>query len=99
MSDGVANGGRAIADRLAAEPLIAAVRRALGGGEDAWIVGGAIRDAALGHEVDDLDLAIAGDPGPAAQAIAREAGVHAFELSAEFGTWRVVARDMVGRST
>jgi poly(A) polymerase len=93
MSDGVANGGRAIADRLAAEPLIAAVRRALGGGEDAWIVGGAIRDAALGHEVDDLDLAIAGDPGPAAQAIAREAGVHAFELSAEFGTWRVVARD------
>jgi poly(A) polymerase len=81
------------ADRLGASPLVASARRALGGGEGAWIVGGAVRDAALGREVADLDLAVAGDPGAAARAIAAELGEHAFELSAEFGTWRLVARD------
>ncbi len=80
-----------LADRLAAAPLIAAARRALGEGEGVWIVGGAVRDAALGKEVSDLDLAVAGDPGAATRAIARELGEHAFELSAEFGTWRIVS--------
>jgi putative nucleotidyltransferase with HDIG domain len=74
--------------RLHEAPLVAAVRRALGDSE-AWVVGGAVRDAALGREVTDLDLAVAGDPEPAARAIARELGEHPFELSAEFGTWRV----------
>jgi poly(A) polymerase len=69
-----------------------AARPALGEGEGVWIVGGAVRDAALGLDVDDLDLAVAGDPGAVAKAIAAELGEHAFELSAEFGTWRVVAR-------
>ncbi|HEX5983496.1 MAG TPA: HD domain-containing protein, partial [Solirubrobacterales bacterium] len=59
---------------------------------EAWIVGGAVRDAVLGEEVRDLDLAIAGDPQPVARAIADELGDHAFELSAEFRTWRVVSR-------
>ena len=76
--------------RLAAAPVAEAARRALKD-EPAWIVGGAVRDAVLGREVLDLDLAVAGDPGAAAQAIAKEIGEHAFELSAEFGTWRVVA--------
>jgi len=76
--------------RLAAAPVVAAARRALGD-SDAWIVGGAVRDAALGREVADLDLAVGGDPGTAAKAIARQLGEHAFELSAEFGTWRVAA--------
>ncbi len=52
-----------------------------------------MRDAALGREVVDLDLAVAGDPGAAAKAVAAELGEHAFELSAEFGTWRVVSRE------
>ena len=82
-----------LADRLLAEPLVAAARRALDGGEGAWVVGGAVRDAALGREVADLDLAVAGDPGAAAKAIAREIGEHAFELSAEFGTWRVASAE------
>jgi poly(A) polymerase len=73
-------------------PLIAAAARALNGDEGAWVVGGAVRDAVLGREVNDLDLAVAGDPGAAARAIAAELGEHAFELSAEFGTWRVVAK-------
>ena len=82
-----------LADRLLAEPLVAAARRALDGGEGAWVVGGAVRDAALGREVADLDLAVAGDPGAAAKAIGREIGEHAFELSAEFGTWRVASAE------
>ena len=80
-----------VIERLAAAPVVAAARRGLEGGAEAWIVGGAVRDAVLGREVTDLDLAVAGDPGAAAKAIAKEIGEHAFELSAEFGTWRVVA--------
>jgi putative nucleotidyltransferase with HDIG domain len=76
-------------DRLAAAPVVAAARRVLGEAEGVWIVGGAVRDAALRHEVEDLDLAVRGDPEPVARAIGRELGEHAFELSAEFGTWRV----------
>jgi putative nucleotidyltransferase with HDIG domain len=81
-----------MADRLSDAPLVAAVRRALGEGEGIWIVGGAVRDAMLEREVVDLDLAVSGEPGAAARAIATELGEHAFELSAEFGTWRVVSR-------
>jgi poly(A) polymerase len=80
-----------LADDLRAAPLPAAAIRALGGGEGVWMVGGAVRDAALGRDVTDLDLAVAGDPGAVAKALGRELGEHAFELSAEFGTWRVVA--------
>jgi poly(A) polymerase len=87
MADKAAN----VADRLRAEPLVAAAARALAGGADAWIAGGAVRDAALDRPVTDLDLAIAGDPGAAARALSAELGEHAFELSAEFGTWRVVS--------
>jgi putative nucleotidyltransferase with HDIG domain len=78
-------------ERLAAAPVVEATRAALRDLGPAWIVGGAVRDAVLGREVADLDLAVGGDPGAAARAIAEEIGEHAFELSAEFGTWRVVA--------
>lgn len=88
MSNKVAN----LADRLRSAPLVEATRRGLGGAEGVWIVGGAVRDAALGREVADLDLAVAGDPGATARAIAAELGEPAFELSAEFGTWRVLLR-------
>ncbi|MBS1677593.1 MAG: HD domain-containing protein [Actinobacteria bacterium] len=80
-----------LADDLRAAPLPAAAIRALGGAEGVWIAGGAVRDAALGRDITDLDLAVAGDPGPVAKALGRELGEHAFELSAEFRTWRVVA--------
>lgn len=82
-----------VSDRLAESELVALSRRALAGGGGAWIAGGAVRDAALDREVIDLDLAVEGDPARAAKAIAREGDGHAFELSAEFATWRVVARD------
>jgi len=81
-----------IEDRLSAAPVTALVRGAIGSG-DAWIVGGAVRDAALDRAVTDLDLAIGGDPRAAAEAIASAGAGHAFELSAEFETWRASARD------
>jgi putative nucleotidyltransferase with HDIG domain len=80
-----------LADELRAAELPRAAASALGGEEGVWIAGGAVRDAALGRPITDLDLAVAGDPGPVAKALGRGLGEHAFELSAEFGTWRVVA--------
>ncbi len=82
-----------LAERLAASPPVGIARRALQGGTAVWIAGGAVRDATLGREVTDVDLAVAGDPEQAAKAVAREGDGHAFELSAEFATWRAVARD------
>ena len=87
MVDKVDNPG----SRLSDAPIVAAVRAALGDAEGVWIAGGAVRDAALGREVNDLDLAVSGEPGPVAKGIGRGLGEHAFELSAEFGTWRVTA--------
>ncbi|HEV3283206.1 MAG TPA: HD domain-containing protein [Solirubrobacteraceae bacterium] len=72
-----------------------AARAALAG-RRAWLVGGAVRDRALGRgsESADVDVVVEGDPGEAARAIAAAAGGAAcFALSEEFGAWRVVARD------
>jgi len=60
-------------------------------GEDAWVVGGAVRDRLLGRPVLDLDVAVAGDPRALARRVAVLAGGPAFELSGEFGAWRVHA--------
>lgn len=80
-------------ERLAAAPVVVATRGAVPDAEGIWIVGGAVRDAVLGREVADLDLAVSGDPGAVARAIGRGPGESVFELSAEFGTWRVISRD------
>jgi poly(A) polymerase len=80
-----------VAARLYAEPLVAAAAAAAGDA-GAWVVGGAVRDAALGEPVRDLDLAVPGDPGPVARALAGPLAGHAFELSTEFRTWRVVSK-------
>jgi poly(A) polymerase len=72
-----------------------AVRTALAGSR-AWIVGGAVRDRALGRtdENADIDVVIDGDPAAAARGVARAAGAAAcFALSEEFGAWRIVSRD------
>jgi poly(A) polymerase len=84
-----------MSDRLEAldrAPSIAAARTALEQDGPAWIVGGAIRDALLGEEVADADLAVArGSEEGAARAIARVAGGSAFRLSEEHATWRAIA--------
>jgi poly(A) polymerase len=74
------------------EPRVVAVREVLAE-EGAWIVGGTVRDALLDRPLRDLDLAVAGDPGPAARAVAKALDAPVFKLSEEFGAWRVVARD------
>jgi poly(A) polymerase len=61
--------------------------------QPAWLVGGAVRDRLLGRDTSDYDVAVQGDPGQVARALARRAGGHPFELSEQFGVWRVVARD------
>ena len=58
-------------------------------GEEAWIVGGAVRDELLGRPVLDLDVACR-DPREAAHRYASRVGGAAFPLSERHGAWRVV---------
>ncbi len=74
---------------MSAGELAARVAEALQG-QDAWLVGGTLRDELLGRETEDVDLAVAGDPEQAARSVARALGAPCFPLSAAFGTWRVV---------
>jgi len=60
---------------------------------EAWLVGGAVRDRALGRDTSDFDVAMTGPVRKAARALGRAAGAYAFELSEAFGAWRVVAHD------
>jgi tRNA nucleotidyltransferase/poly(A) polymerase len=53
-------------------------------GEDAWIVGGAVRDELIGRELVDLDIACR-DP----EGAARRYGGPLFALSERHGAWRV----------
>lgn len=57
-------------------------------GEEAWVVGGAVRDELLGRPVVDLDIACA-EPERAARAYRSRAGGAVFPLSAAHGGWRV----------
>jgi tRNA nucleotidyltransferase/poly(A) polymerase len=57
-------------------------------GEEAWIVGGALRDELLGRPVLDLDVACR-QPERAARRYAKRAGGASFPLSERHGAWRV----------
>jgi poly(A) polymerase len=82
-----------ILKQVLSDDALAVARSALAG-KRAWLVGGAPRDRALGRETADLDVVIDGDPAQAARAVAHAAGRAAcFELSEDYGAWRVVARD------
>ncbi|MGI8506291.1 MAG: HDIG domain-containing metalloprotein [Solirubrobacteraceae bacterium] len=67
--------------------------------EQAWLVGGALRDRLLGRPTADYDVAVAvageGSSGDdvqrTARALGRAAGGFAFALSETFGAWRVVS--------
>jgi poly(A) polymerase len=71
---------------------VATTREALAG-RQAWLVGGAVRDRLLERPTADLDLVVDGDVGSAARSLARAVRGPAFELSDEFGAWRVMAGD------
>ncbi len=57
-------------------------------GEEAWVVGGAVRDELLGRPVLDLDVATR-EPERAAREYARHSGGAPFTLSERHGAWRV----------
>jgi len=84
--------------RAAGRPLamsddaLAIARESLAG-QLAWLVGGAVRDGLLRRPTSDVDIVVDGDAGAAARALGRAARGPAFELSDEFGAWRVLARD------
>ena len=63
--------------------------RELLGDEDAWVVGGAVRDELLGRTVLDVDVACA-EPRDAANRFAGRFGGSVFPLSERHGAWRVV---------
>src|SRR6188474_1064868 len=63
-------------------------------GEDAWIIGGAVRDELLLRPVLDVDVACA-DPRDAAHRFAKRFGGAVFPLSERHGAWRVVAAESV----
>jgi hypothetical protein len=64
------------------------VAREVLAGQEAWVVGGAVRDELLGRELVDLDIAVR-EPKRAARAYANRAGGAPFPLSERHGAWRV----------
>src|SRR5437764_4175276 len=60
--------------------------------EDAWVVGGAVRDELLGRPVVDLDIACA-EPERTARAYWKRSGGGVFPLSVTHGGWRVALDD------
>src|SRR5262249_28569561 len=57
--------------------------------EDAWFVGGAVRDELLGRRILDVDV-VCRDPKAAARAYAERSGGFPFALSERHSSWRVV---------
>ena len=53
---------------------------------EAWLVGGAVRDALLGREIHDIDLAVAGDVDSVGRTLARSLGGTPIPLEA----WNIV---------
>lgn len=70
--------------------MLEAIREAVEG-DEAWIVGGAVRDELLGRPVLDVDVACR-KPERAARAYARGGGAP-FPLSERHGAWRVALAD------
>jgi tRNA nucleotidyltransferase/poly(A) polymerase len=61
-------------------------------GEEAWVVGGAVRDETLGRPLVDLDVAVR-DPERAARRLAKRVEGAPFPLSEQHGAWRVALKD------
>ena len=75
--------------RIERSPAARAARSALSG-EQAWLVGGPVRDAFL-DRVGEVDVVVAGDPGAAARALAD--GAEAV-LIGEQGDERILAEEV-----
>jgi putative nucleotidyltransferase with HDIG domain len=79
-----------------ARALLAMVAEALDG--PAWLVGGAVRDAWLGHPVADLDLALPAGSAAAARRLADRLGGAFVPLGEAHGTARVVVQQPIAAS-
>jgi tRNA nucleotidyltransferase (CCA-adding enzyme) len=81
-------------DVLRASPGGARALAVLADFPQAWIVGGAVRDALLGRAVGELDVVVVGDPAPVAQALGEITAHHerfnTYEVAADGGTIDVV---------
>lgn len=78
-------------ERLRRSPLAATLARAAAP-ERVWLVGGALRDAALERSTKDVDAVVERDAARVASALARELGGTVVPLGGErFGALRVVA--------
>jgi tRNA nucleotidyltransferase (CCA-adding enzyme) len=75
-------------EALRGQPCGERVLAALEGRDDAWMVGGAVRDLLLGRIPREVDVVVEGDPEPVARALG-----HVVESHARFGTFAVVADD------
>ena len=71
--------------------MVDAAREVLAG-EEAWIVGGAVRDRLLGREVVDVDIACR-EPEHAARRYAKRSGGAPFPVSVRHSAWRVALAD------
>ena len=78
-----AHAGRSLVLELAREVLE---------GEEAWVVGGAVRDELLARPLNDLDIACR-EPERSARSYARRSGGAPFPLSERHGAWRVALDD------
>jgi len=72
--------------------ILREVQQALPRGVQVWLVGGAIRDALLGHTAHDLDFAVAGRALDVARAAANALSGAFYPLDAERDVGRVVVR-------
>jgi len=77
-------------DALESSEAVLELRGALAGGPAAWLVGGVVRDALLGRQLEDLDVAVDGDPRATARTVAKALGGPVFSLSESFGAWRAL---------
>uniref|UniRef100_A0A831U704 CCA tRNA nucleotidyltransferase n=1 Tax=Geobacter metallireducens TaxID=28232 RepID=A0A831U704_GEOME len=73
-------------------PLTTLRRVAAGLGLQGYVVGGCLRDLLLGREVNDVDIAVAGDTEAFPRQFARECGGTVFWLDRERGHSRVVIK-------
>jgi poly(A) polymerase len=75
---------------LQAAQVSSVVAACLAPGEEAWLVGGAVRDGLLGRASKDLDYAVRGDAQRLARHVADLLGGAFFTFSEAFSTYRVV---------
>jgi putative nucleotidyltransferase with HDIG domain len=83
-------------DPLLFSKIIVQVRETLPGGEQAYLVGGAVRDAMLSRPIRDYDFLLSGDVFRAARNMANQIGGAYYPLDEERGAARVVYFDEKG---